>query len=38
MSKLRTKLIKFKIKDYFINDAEIQGSNCIDQRVKLKKN
>jgi hypothetical protein len=29
-------LIKFEIKNYFLNYAKIQGSNCIDPGVKLK--
>jgi hypothetical protein len=33
---LRIELIKFEIKDYFLNYAKIQGSNCIDPGVKLK--
>ena len=36
-SQLRTDFIKFEIKDYFVNDAEIQESNYINQGAKLKK-
>jgi hypothetical protein len=28
-------LIKFETKGYFVNDVEIQGSNCIDPRAKV---
>jgi hypothetical protein len=30
-SQLKTELIKFEIKNYFVNDTKIQGSSCIDQ-------
>jgi len=36
-SQLRTELIKFEIKDYFVNDSEIQEPNCINPGAKLKK-
>jgi hypothetical protein len=36
-SQLRTELVKFETKDYFVNDLEIQGPNCIKPRAKLKK-
>jgi len=36
-SQLRIELKKFEINDYFENNAEIQGCNCIDQGLKLKK-
>ena len=36
-SQLRTELKKFETKDYFINDTEDQGSNCIDPGAKFEK-
>jgi len=36
-SQLKIELKKFEINDYSENNAEIQGCNCIDQGVKLKK-
>ena len=36
-SQLRTELKKFETKDYFINDAEVQGSNCKDPMAKFEK-
>jgi hypothetical protein len=36
-SQLRIELKKFETNDYFENNAEIQGCNCIDQGAKLKK-